>query len=68
MEKKINIDIFSKRIYFPSLMFHPFLLAIYKIMFILSLYYIQNMEKMQKKKEIELHAQYSIIIKKFIFF
>lgn len=37
-------------------------------MFILSLYYIQNMEKMQKKKEIELHAQYSIIIKKFIFF
>lgn len=68
MEKKINIDIFSKRIYFPSFMFHPFLLAIYKIMFILSLYYIQNMEKMQKKKEIELHAQYSIIIKKFIFF
>lgn len=30
-------------------------------MFILSLYYIQNMEKMQKKKkkkEIELHAQF----------
>lgn len=63
-KKKINIDIFSKRMYFPSFMSHPLYLKNY-VYFIFILYTKYGKSVKKRKK---LNARYSIIIKKFIFF